>query len=47
MNFGVPSDHSAVKIVLKFKTPIHNKISYANNIDWNVFLDEGIKELFN
>ena len=33
VNFGVPSDHSAVKIVLKFKTPIHNKISYANNID--------------
>ena len=33
VNFGVPSDHSAVKIVLKFKTPIQNKISYANNID--------------
>ena len=47
VNFGVPSDHSAVKIVLKIKTTMQNKISCTNNIDWNVFLDEGIKKLFN
>ena len=47
VNFCVPNDHSAVTIFLKFKKINQNKITCTNNIDRNVFLDDGIKEIFN
>ena len=44
---GVPSDHSAILLKIKFKTLTKKKNNIHNNIDWNMFLEEDVKEKFN
>ena len=40
---GVPSDHSAILLKIKFKTLMKKKNNIHNNIDWDMFLEEDIK----
>ena len=44
---GVPSDHSAILLKIKFKTLMKKNNNIHNNIDWDMFLEEDIKERFN
>ena len=47
IKFGVPSDHSAILIKVKFKTLKKKIMACNNNIDWNMLLDEENKYIFN
>ena len=47
VDFGIPSDHSAMLLCLKFKNPKNNKISPDEVIDWNLLLDKDIKSTVN
>ena len=43
IDFGIPSDHSANLIYLKFKNPKNYKVFPDELINWNLLLDEDVK----
>ena len=47
VNFGIPSDHSAIQLSLKIKNSNTNVCIDRDVIDWNLFLDEDFKVSYN
>ena len=47
VNFGIPSDHSAIQLSLKFKNSKNNICIDRDGIDCNLFLDEDFKVSYN
>lgn len=47
VNFGIPSDHSAIQLSLKIKNSNTNVCIDRDVIDWNLFLDEYFKVSYN
>ena len=47
INYGVPSDHSAIKMNLKFENIVENEMKKMDDVNWNLFLDDDIKVKFN
>ena len=47
VNFGIPSDYSAIQLGLKFKNSKNNVCIDRDVIDWNLFLDEDFKVNYN
>ena len=47
VNFGIPSDFSAIQFSLKFKNSKNNNCIDRDVIDWNIFLDEDFKNSYN
>ena len=47
IDYGVPSDHSAIILILKFPKEKKEGRKTTTNIDWNVFLEEDTKLAFN
>ena len=47
VSYGIPSDHSAIKLKLKFKIFEKKKSEAVKIIDWNLLLDDDIKKKYN
>ena len=47
VNFGIPSDHSAIQLSLKFKNSNTNVCTDRDVVDWNLFLDDDFKVSYN
>ena len=47
VSYGIPSDHSAIKLKLKFKVFEKKKSETVKIIDWNLLLDDDIKKKYN
>ena len=47
VNFGIPSDHSAIQLSLKFKNSKNNICIDKDVVDWNLFLDKDFKVSYN
>ena len=47
VTYGVPSDHNAILVKVKFKTLKNKRIACNDNIDWNMFLGEEVKCIIN
>ena len=46
VNYGIPSDHIAIQIKLKFNTKKRTILKNLNNINWTLFLNTDVKENF-
>ena len=47
VSYGIPSDHSAIKLKLKFRIHEKKKSETIKIVDWNLLLDEDIKMKYN
>ena len=47
IDYGVPSDHSAIILILKFPKEKKEERKSTTNIDWNMILEEDTKIIFN
>ena len=47
IDYGVPGDHSAIILILKFPKEKKEERKTTTNIDWNMFLEEDTKLAFN
>ena len=45
--FGIPSDHSAIQLSLKFKKSNTNVCIDRDVVDWNIVLDDDFKVSYN
>ena len=43
VSHGIPSDHSAIKLKIKFNIFEKKKLEMVKIIDWNLLLDDDIK----
>ena len=47
VSYRIPSDHSAIKLKLKFRINERKKLETIKIVDWNLLLDEDIKMKYN